>query len=430
MTTESNFPLGETGFDIFRHNYNQGNTIGIISAFSQGEETNLADAAEAGALLKEAARRLHFGFAEFSGRWTENANAQTGGEALPESGYIIFGSPDNAASVWKLLKLFDIKYGPKRFLLITNGEAERIYANNYDRSETLGPFNCTQEELQSIYTAFCRTKRFAKDRRNKYKLGFILDTIAGSFPIRPFLPAFAEGLEYRRALTLLRFCREPYGAKRHWTEEMHSEYLKSIDEVFAHTSPDSAENKESAAKAAPFGVIGAFRPDNTPEENRARSQRLENDLGNILFDFDLIKGSYPDSGAPEAEEDYIIYTSPQRSDELRNYLVSAVKEFRQNAALFVSEGEAFLLYGDGRRESLGAFSYGDPEALAEMLGKAKKRPFRLGDPDSVSADEPFGGCVIKTVMSVPGSMAHAYGCQIHQNHLKKYKENYFQTEFR
>ena len=425
----SNFSLGETGFDIIHHNYNQGNTIGIISAFSQGEETNMNDADMPKALLKEAARRLHFGFAEFSGRWTDNGEA-SGGEALPESGYIVFGSPDNDASVWKLLKLFDIKYGPKRFLLITGGEAERIYANNYNCTETLGPFNCTQQELQSIYTAFYRTKRFAKDRRNKYKLGFILDNIAGSFPVRPFLPAFAEGLEYRRALTLLRFCREPYGAKRHWTEEMRSEYVKSIDGVFAHTSPDSAEIRESAAKAAPFGVISAFRPDNTPEENRARSQRLEDDLGLILFDFDLIKGCYPDGGANEAEEDYIIYTYSKRRDELQNYLVSAVREFGQEAALFVSGGQAFLLYGDGRRESLGAFSYGDPEALAEMLGKAKKRPFRLGDPDAVPPGEPFGGCVIKTVMSVPGSMAHAYGCQIHENHLKKYKENYFQTEFR
>ncbi|MBQ7502610.1 hypothetical protein IJT93_07840 [bacterium] len=409
ISSSGNSSLSEADFNIVRHNFSQGNTIGVISAFSQGEETNLADAAIPEAMLKEAARRLHLGFAKFSGRWTENEGSGANGGPLPECGYLIFGSPEEScctSSVFKLLNAYNARYGPRRFLLIHDGEVLRFFSGG--GKETYGAFDGSRETLQSLYTAFYRRSRFAKERANKNKLHFVLENIGGYSPIRPFCPSYADNLEYLRALRSLG---------------------NNAEDLLTHPETDSAKAMESEAKDASFGVIGAYRPENTPEENRRGREKLERDLHLILFDYDLIKGYCPD-GDPQADDSFILYAYPQRRDELQNYLVSAVKEFRQNAALFVSEGEAFLLYGDGRRESLGAFSYGSPEALADMLGQAKRRPFRLGDPDSASAGDPDRWYVIKTVLTKPTSLAHAYGCESHKQHLLKYKENYFQTKYK
>lgn len=175
-----------------------------------------------------------------------------------------------------------------------------------------------------------------------------------------------------------------------------------------------------------FGVITAFRGENTLKENRKRNEKLEADIKSLRFGFNKVKGYYVEGGKnPVAEESYIVYSAPGRDKELFDFLKSACKEFDQDSILLVTDGEASLYFRNGDELNLGAF-HPNPSELGQAYSKLKGKPFRFGDP--YYEEEPVNECVLCScpAKKKSDSMSDFVAHNTLRRALKKYGKNFYE----
>ncbi len=95
-----------------------------------------------------------------------------------------------------------------------------------------------------------------------------------------------------------------------------------------------------------FGRITAFRDEYSLQQNFERNMRLESHIRRLRFGFKRIAGSF-DGGSQAENEFYIVFSMPDRQEELRNFLKSACLYFNQDDFLFVADGKTSIWHQNG-----------------------------------------------------------------------------------
>ena len=128
-----------------------------------------------------------------------------------------------------------------------------------------------------------------------------------------------------------------------------------------------------------IGIITAFRGNLSLADNRRRNKQLENMIRALHFGFNKIEGHYvEDENGDVAEETFVIYSDPERQEELEKLLDEAMTAFNQDSYIYIADGKAELVFRSGEAMDLGDFRP-SPSSLGRIYSKIKRTPFRFGD---------------------------------------------------
>lgn len=150
----------------------------------------------------------------------------------------------------------------------------------------------------------------------------------------------------------------------------------------------------------PVAIISAERSENSPKQNRKNTEFARTFIKNAGFGFAKVKGGYSEivNGVNvdvDSENSTIVYTTPDREEELRKLAMSIGIRFKQDSILFIdSKGNVSWIGtredsscgGIGRKKPLGEFH---PVQIGKYYSKIGKKHFSFTEIDeNISMSRP------------------------------------------